>query len=161
MSAQPKLEHITNYNSLEEYQVYQYLRNEYKTIEYEKLTKSEVDKELDKLIKPSFYVEIEIPMWLSGNAGLTLAPFRVIFIKNNLKLEEYTYVKVHERVHMKESTKDERYTDYRTVTLMYECENNYIRRCGIALAIAILQNKYPEAYDCRYQLIEYFKGYLN
>lgn len=160
MSAQPKLEHITNYNSLEESQVFNYLWKEYHTMEYDNLTKSEIDKELDKLIKPSFYLEIEVSS-LGKNAGLTLTPFRLIFIEKGLKLEEYTFVKVHERVHMKELTKDERYTDYRTVTLMYECENNYIRRCGVALAIAIMQNKYPKAYDCRYQLIEYFKGYLN
>ena len=63
---------------------------------------------------------------------------------------------VHEMVHIKYYTANERFTEFKTFQLMYESNNEIVHNVGIWYGQNICDN-YSGEYDCSYFIVDYFQ----
>ena len=122
---------------------------------YEDLTNEQIRERVQQYIKPVLYIETSRDI---AQNGLTISQLRLIIIKNGLTAEDYCYTLIHEYMHLVNMLHDEALTDYYTIKLMWESEDNYLRYVCCQLIISKETIYLGNEYDCTALLIEYFKG---
>ena len=83
---------------------------------------------------------------------------RIIWIRPNLKGLNDIKTYAHEIIHVKYQVANERFVQFKTITTLYESEDNFLKYVAINYANDILKGNYTKEYDCGYYLLEYFKN---
>ena len=106
----PKLVYI-DYINEDKDKLKEYILNKYNSLDYEYLSNNEIKKEVQKIIKPKFYIE----QYKNINRSYTKLTIRYIAIQNNLNGYTYAYTLIHEYIHLDKLIANERLTDYLSV----------------------------------------------
>lgn len=127
---------------------YYYIYQDYMECPY---TKNELKTMVSELFDtPHIYAE-------TNYDSRNIAALRIIKISN--KSHTFSYVKqyAHELTHVKYQTKDERFTVYKTITTLYESNNEYLQWVAVDYANEFLtKSNNDKDYDCGYYLLNYF-----
>lgn len=103
---------------------------------------------------PHFYVEKELDAVTAGRA-LYIPP--IVFIDDGLVGVGYITTYVHELMHIKYQTKNERFVTFQTFKTMYESGDETLRGCAMDLAYMVVCGGYEKEYDCGYYILEYLE----
>ena len=106
----PKLAYI-DYMHEDKNKLKEYILNKYNSLDYEYLSNNEIKKEVQKIIKPKFYIE----QYKNINRSYTKLTIRYIAIQNSLNGYTYAYTLIHEYIHLDKLIANERLTDYLSV----------------------------------------------
>ena len=146
-----------DYNQLDYITIKNNLKNEYNNINVTDMTISDIKKQAGIEVPLTWCIQIDRPHWAMGDKGGTCSfLIGLIRIDDSLNVSDYTKALVHERLHLYYYTGCERFIQYQTFRFLYESENLFFHKVGVEIAIQILENKYPEHYNCTGQIIEYF-----
>lgn len=133
--------------------LYNYMGTYQQSIICEDLDNNQIKVEVQKIIKPKFYIE----KYISSKGGTTYPSLRVIEINKELKGYDYAYVLIHEYIHLKYLLSDESLVDYLSVKLLWESDVLYLQKAACCLVKDKIQYDNGNDYDCTAQLIEYFR----
>ena len=147
-------QHI-GYTETERTELYNRMSQEVATYQCEIPSKEQIKADVQKLIKPILFIEIEKDI---KEQGLTYAQFRLIIIKKGITNEDYCYTLVHEYCHLCNMTQDEALTDFRTVKILWESDVQYMRYICARLVMNKLMLYGGSVYDCTGEMIEYFRN---
>lgn len=95
----------------------------------------------------------------SGVVGNSNLITHHIKIKESLIPFQRLPVLVHEMVHIKYYTANERFTEFTTFKLMYESSNEILHEAGRQYAQELCSNDWGK-YDCSYYIVDYFQKKL-
>lgn len=144
---------------------------EYQHVDYElerfdcDLSRREIKIILDALAGVSYeYIEVR-EIW-QGNkyatAGTTDIKNKTITLVDWLPAEYYIVILAHELTHLKYKTENETFTEYKSITWLYETNIRVFQIASLNRAKTIIRGDYAGTeYDCGYYLLKYFKGALN
>lgn len=144
---------------------------EYQHIDYElsqfkcDLSRREVKTILDAFSGVSYkYVEVG-EIWSDNKyatAGTTDIKNKTITLVNWLPVEYYIVALAHELTHLKYKAENETFTEYKSLTWLYETNIRAFQIASLNRAKTIIRGDYAGTeYDCGYYLLQYFKGELN
>lgn len=151
-SNRDKLEYKT-YSSYEACILYNYIDNYQKSTPCKCLSNEEIKSEIQKIIKPNFYIEI----YTNKSGGRTYSSLRIIGINKNMKGCNYAYTLIHEYIHLNYMLADESLVDFLSVKLLWESNVPFLQKAACyTIKSKILYDNGSE-YDCTAQLIEYFR----
>lgn len=150
-----------DYKNLSNYTHEQYLqvRNDFCQelflLEDEEMSKDQILSQAKKEVPVKMYIFINIKPWKKeAIGGAFLAP-RVILVDASVDNDHYTIATVHELLHMKIFTMNERYTQFQTFVTLYESNNKYFHKVALILALETFDHRYSEDYNCMGNIIEY------
>lgn len=146
-----------NYSWTEANQLYNYMDSCQVAIHCQALTNPEIKAEIQKIVKPTFYIEI----YTSHSGGRTFSNLRIIEISNKSVGYDYAYTLIHEYIHLAYMLSDESLVDYLSVKLLWESEVPYLQKSACWLVKQKIKYDNGNKYDCTAQLIEYFKDDMN
>ena len=115
--------------------------------EYKSLLDSEIR------VRPYILTRIKIK-----EDGRTFPHYRVININPDIDGVEYCVILAHEMIHLKYMIMDERFVEFTTFKTLYESKNEHLHRAGCYLGLGVLNDRYPEQYNCKGEIIEYLIG---
>lgn len=141
-----------DYSYIQAGELYNYVDSIQKNIHCDKLNNKEIKEKIQKIIKPSFYLEI----YTSKLGGRTYALFRIIEINKDLSGYDYAYALIHEYIHLTYLYSDESLVDFLSVKLLWESNEPYLQKAACWLIKDKIQHDNGNEYDCTEQLIEYF-----
>lgn len=118
-------------------------------------TKDEIRDMLRDMYKPDIYFEWEAE--LGSRAGLTNIVLRTVRTQKGLDNLNYCHTLAHEYVHLTKMIINERLTEYITLTTLCESEYPYFQYVGNIFLLAQFTIFEDENYNCRAQLIDYYK----
>ena len=144
---------------------------EYQHVDYEldqfecELSRMEVKAILDAFAGMSYkYVEVR-DIWQGdkyATAGTTDIKNKTITLVDWLPTEKYIVVLAHELIHLKYKAENETFTEYKSLTWLYETNIRAFQIASLNRAKTIIRGDYAGTeYDCGYYLLQYFKGELN
>lgn len=110
--------------------------------------KSLLDREIR--VRPYTLTRIKIK-----EDGRTFPHYRVININPDVDGIEYCTILAHEMIHLKYMIMDERFVEFKTFKTLYESKNEHLHKAGCYLGLGVLNNRYPEQYNCKGEIIEY------
>ena len=142
-----------NYSWTEANQLGNYMDNYQRTINCKVLTNQEIKTEIQKIVKPAFYIEI----YTSHSGGRTFPSLRIIEICDRSVGYDYAYTLIHEYIHLAYMLSDESLVDYLSVKLLWESNVPYLQKAVCWLVKNKIQHDNGNDYDCTAQLIEYFR----
>ena len=140
------------YSKVEAIQLYNYIDAYQSSIHCKALTREEIKKEIQKIVKPKFYIERNI----DSRGARTYPAFRIIEIDCKSYGYDYAYALIHEYIHLDYFLSDESLVDYLSVKLLWESEVPYLKKSACWLVKDKIANDNGSEYDCTAQLIEYF-----
>ena len=141
-----------NYSYSDAIRLYNYMDTYQQSIICEDLDNNQIKVEIQKIIKPKFYIE----KYISSKGGTTYPSLRLIEINQELKGYDYAYVLIHEYIHLTYLLGDESLVDFISVKLLWESNNAYLEKSACQLVKNKIQYNNGNNYDCTAQLIEYF-----
>ena len=133
--------------------LYNYIGDYQQEIQCEALTNEQIKSEIQKIIKPKFYIEV----YTGSSGGRTYASLRIIAINKHLKGYAYAYTLIHEYIHLHYLLKDESLVDFLSVKLLWESNVPYLQKAACWLIKDKIENDRGNDYDCTAQLIGYFR----
>lgn len=92
----------------------------------------------------------------TGGFALCMPP--IVMIDDDLNGVSYITTYVHELMHIKYQTTNERFVVFMTFKTMYESGSDVLRNCSMELAYMVVSGAYEREYDCGYYILEYLKG---
>lgn len=153
--------------------VYKYL-NENVSYNFDETNRTKIRTKIENLLDLKFYAYKEYNKICNGRAyGQTVLGFRKIKIANYLDTNTYIETFCHEAVHLKYYNCNERWTTFKTFTILFESEDKDFKQCAINWAFryikcytkdetsnCISNNMPEEKYDATYYMINYLRSYL-
>lgn len=129
------------------------------------LSRKEIKRILDAFAGVSYkYVEVD-DLWCDvkyATAGIADIKNKTITLVNWLPEEYYVVTLAHELTHLKYKAYNETFTEYKSLTWLYETNIRAFQIASLNRAKTIIRGDYAGTeYDCGYYLLEYFKGVLN
>lgn len=138
------------------YIVNQYYKPEF---ESENLTHKQIRKWIDSEINTQYklnYKELSFKEY-----GRSLVLLRIIDIDNHQAENNIDFAKAlaHEQIHIKYQTENETFVTYKTITTLFESDNEFLKFVAVDYANDVLTGGYRgTVYDCGQQLLDYFQA---
>lgn len=93
--------------------------------------------------------------------GFCVNLMNIIFIDDDLNHTSYARVLMHELIHCKYNTPDERYVNFTTFVLLYESEDPYLHEVGLIMGCEQLNQTKRDFYWCKDLVIDYLLKEMN
>lgn len=119
-----------------------------------KMTKEEARKEIEKLFGNPKYIYKEKDCAKSHSIAL----FRIVVIKKKCSIDEYIMALTHELIHITEFTGNERYTEFRSFQVLYNCDNVQFNNVAGEIGNFAYYKMYDKNYQCWHYIYEYLKS---
>lgn len=119
------------------------------------LSQQEYKYLLDREIRVKPYILTRIKI---KEDGRTFPYYRVININPDVDGIEYCVILAHEMIHLKYMIMEERFVEFTTFKTLYESKNEHLHKAGCYLGLGVLNDRYPEQYNCKGEIIEYLIG---
>lgn len=129
-----------------------YIITEYNKLHVIDLDNNEIKIEIQKIIKPHFYIERTRQV----SRSTTNMVLRLITIEDSIDSYRYAYTLIHEYIHLDKMIANERLTDYLSIKLLYESDNIFLKKTACYMTYLKINNDNGNKYDCTDQLIKYF-----
>ena len=138
-----------------------YIINQYYKTEFEpdNLSHKQIKSWIDKEIDTNYWIEYKQLKDKKHSRSIVL--FRKIEVdiyQTADKKYEFAKALAHEQIHIKYQMENETFVTYKTITTLFESDNEFLKFVAVDYANDVLTGGYRGTiYDCGQQLFEYFK----